>query len=145
MRAQKKYQERSDLDQLIRNYPEFPRGQIRAGESPDFVVQTGPKVHIGIELTRLTRQATYKGNGDDHFIPAFTRELLNSLIQRKEEKLMIYRSKKLTRIWLVILVSDFSNSSAFNIHNQIDRWNLESSFDRVLLLNQSAQKVYQLK
>jgi len=35
------------------HYPDFPRGKIIKSESPDFIVQNGPKNKIGIELVQL--------------------------------------------------------------------------------------------
>lgn len=34
-------------------YPDFPKGKLKASESPDFVLDIAPRKKIGIELTRL--------------------------------------------------------------------------------------------
>lgn len=140
-----KTKERKALDALIRLYPAFPKGRIRNTESPDFIVHTGRKRKTGIELTRLTRSEEMLISPDDRFHPAFSLDSIQQLITFKETKLGLYRKQQLEQIWLVILVEDFDLPPAFNIHNHLDHWNLRTSFQAVLILHLSLQKVYEIK
>lgn len=44
--------------------------------------------------------------------------------------------------WLLIIVKGFSNPGPFNIHNQLQNWHIESSFDRVLLIDLEKNLLY---
>lgn len=143
MDRERKQEERAALELLAGMDPLFPRGRIRAGESPDFIVWTGRREKTGIEVTRLTRPDSAAFVDSGHFTPRLTRELLEERIRAKETRLPLYRQKKLARIWLLILASGFSNSRAFNVSNQLDAWELQSDFDRVILLDQSVERLYE--
>ena len=41
------------LRSFINHYPDFPKGKVIESESPDFIIQDGPKTKIGIELVQL--------------------------------------------------------------------------------------------
>ncbi|MGW8316495.1 MAG: hypothetical protein ACWGNV_12905 [Bacteroidales bacterium] len=140
-----KAMERRALDELIRLYPAFPRGKIRMSESPDFIVRTGRKQKTGIELTRLTRSEEMLFSPGERFYPAFSLEAIRQLIVMKETKIGLYMKKRLDQIWLVILVEDFDLPSTFNIHNHLDHWTVETSFQAVLILHRAFQKVYEIK
>ncbi len=143
--SNKKIAERQHLDLLIRLYPGFPAGRIYAGESPDFMVRSGPKSKTGIELTRLTRSNFNPSDFENHFYPDLLRESFTHLIEAKEKKLLLYRKQKPDRIWLIIVVNGFRNSPAFNIHNQISTWNIETTFHTILILDLTHEKVYEVK
>ncbi len=49
----KKEKERSILNDFINGYDDFPKGQIRCNEAPDFILHINRKKSIGIELTEL--------------------------------------------------------------------------------------------
>lgn len=142
---EQKTEERMALDELIRLYPGFPRGKIRISESPDFIVHTGRKRKMGIEITRLTRSEEMLFAPGNRFHPAFSLESIQQLITFKETKLGLYRKQQLEQIWLVILVEDFDLPPTFNIHNHLDHWIPDTSFQAVLILHLSFQKVYEIK
>lgn len=133
------------LDKLIRLYPAFPKGKIRVSESPDFIIHTQRKRKTGIELTQLTRSEEMLFSPGDRFHPAFSLDSIQQLIAFKESKIGLYRKQQLEQIWLVILVEDFDLPPTFNIHNHLDHWKLETSFQAVLILHLSLQKVYEIK
>jgi hypothetical protein len=140
--AEHKSGERKSLDLLIRLYPEFPKGRILPAESPDFIISSGDRRLTGIELTRFTRAHPESFNAASHFTPELSREALLEVVQAKEKKLHLYLRHKLQAIWLLILVSKISQSSSFNIRNQLSNWHIQSAFDRVLLLDLSREVIY---
>lgn len=142
--SDKKREEKRCLDLLIKLYPDFPRGRIVPGESPDFIIRSTTKRKTGVELTRYTRNGDGKYPGESHFHPELSRDSLVELLESKEEKLALYRKKRLDQIWLVILVSSFTHSSSVNVHNQLARWKIRSAFDSILIMDLSLEKVYEV-
>ncbi len=140
-----KAMERRNLDELIRLYPAFPKGKIRVSESPDFIIEQSRKRRTGIELTRLTRSEKMLLAQGERFVPAFSLESIQQVTSLKESRLGLYRKKWLHQIWLVIVVEDFDLPPTFNIRNHMNRWTPETSFDAVLILHLSLQKVYEIK
>ena len=139
----RKQEERAYLDTLALLYPGFPDGRIMASESPDFVIRSGPRQATGIEITRMTRKDfNWLEGRAGYFLPLLTRDQLVEKIRTKEEKLELYRKKRLHEIWLVIIVKGFSNPGPFNIHNQLQNWHIGSSFDRVLLIDLEKNLLY---
>lgn len=143
--TQQKATERRILDELIRLYPAFPKGKIRVSESPDFIVQQSQRRRTGIELTRLTRSEKMVLSQGERFVPAFSLESIQQVIDSKESRIGLYRKRWLQQIWLVIVVEDFDLPPTFNIRNHMNRWTPETSFDAVLILHLSLQKVYEIK
>jgi hypothetical protein len=143
--TQQKAMERRSLDELIRLYPAFPKGNIRASESPDFIVQQSRKRRTGIELTRLTRSEKMMLSHGERFVPAFSLESIQHVITSKESRIGLYRKQRLHQIWLVIVVEDFDLPPTFNIHNHLFHWTLETAFQAVLILHLSLQKVFEIK
>jgi hypothetical protein len=141
----KKREEREYLDLLIDLYPGFPAGRVIHSESPDFIVQSTRKQKTGIELTRLTRTEGDHFEGSGHFHPDFSLDSLQELLNCKESKIGLYKTKGVEKIWLVILVNGFSQSPAFNINNQLERWRPETTFDALLILDLSLQRIYEVK
>lgn len=47
------------IDYFRSVYDDFPKGKLKASESPDFLMDTSPKNKIGIELTRLYFDDSY--------------------------------------------------------------------------------------
>ena len=137
-----KREERAYLDLLKKLLPEFPPGRIIQSESPDFIIQSAPRKKTGIELTRYTRSDFDFIDPAYHFKPELTKKSLIDVIQGKEDKISIYRKKRLNFYWLVILVDAFENPPSFNIHNQLESWNIDSTNDLVLLLDLGLEKVY---
>src|SRR4030043_248178 len=91
---EKKQNELSVLNDFMNHYDGFPKGKIRKTESPDFIVEINPRQRVGIELTRLLPAASEDSR--HRYIPAqVSREILERTISRKEEKLPVYREKRL--------------------------------------------------
>ena len=63
---QKKIRERQFLKYFQQSWPEFPKGRIEAGESPDFILFPKRNYRIGIEMTQLFLKKAIDGT---HFIP----------------------------------------------------------------------------
>ena len=141
---EKKQNELSVLNDFKSHYPDFPKGKIRKTESPDFVVETGLYRRIGIELTLLlpsdspAHSHSYKPAG-------MSREILELTIARKEEKLPLYRGKRLDNIWLVIITGESEQSPEMNVMNRIGNRDFGSRFDRVFLFDARTEQVHILK
>jgi hypothetical protein len=67
------------------------------------------------------------------------------IINHKEDKLLRYQKNRFEAYWLVIVIDALDRSSAFNIDNKIEQWDIESHFDRIFLFEQFQRKVYELK
>jgi hypothetical protein len=52
------------IDYFRSAYTDFPKGKLKASESPDFVLDISPKNKIGIELTRLYFDDFYTGKNE---------------------------------------------------------------------------------
>lgn len=101
-REPKKHQESIILEGFRKHFPGFPKGKLIKSESPDFILKTGPKQAIGIELTGL-KDARYVIH------PASFASFighLQSAISGKSEKLARYRKNNLSAYWLIIHADD---------------------------------------
>lgn len=225
------------------SYAEFPKGSIVPAESPDFVVKVPSKRRLGIELTRLSpeasisaskshnneiqlqiidlakelfernnphklflkfqfsekypiaeaselsvaarlsaliRNAVQSKNKRSNFsltipgkqLPREIEQLLlvhhpvlktnvweaaNNLglseniihdvqaaIDKKEEKLQLYRRKKCDEYWLVITADHLRAARNYHVQNQLQNHNFQSEFDRVFLLEIVNGRVFEL-
>ncbi len=142
--SERKKGERGYLEQLSGVYDQVPKGRVISSESPDFILRTGRKRRMGLEFTRMTRHDEAPDPGG-YFQPELSKEALTKVIRIKEQKLHLYRRKKLVQIWLVIVVDSFDIPDSFNIFNQITGWKIETDFDAVLLLDRSKDRVYEVK
>ncbi len=132
----KKTDERVIMELFRDRYEDFPSGDLSTSESPDFILSIGPKKKFGIELTRLHQQIP----GTD----PFSHENISACLLRKEEKLRIYRKKKLQEYWLVLVMRDPAFGPRYNLHNKMMVWKFSSSYNRVFLFNILNGEVYTL-
>ena len=131
----KKENERRILDQFRRLYTEFPGGRIIASESPDFILRTSTKYSIGIELVSLP---VLNQAGSSSF------NKIKNCILAKEEKLPLYRKKKLDRYWLLIYTV---------IPGQITSWDskripyleVSRSYHRIFILQVAENEIITIK
>jgi hypothetical protein len=133
----KKTEERIIVELFRDAFGDFPKGILNNTESPDFILSLGPRKKIGIELTRL------------HVHPAgsdpFSFENISACLQQKEEKLSLYRRKKLYEYWLVLASRDPAYKPASNIHNNLLAWKFSSGFTRIFLFCILTGKIYELE
>jgi hypothetical protein len=83
------------------HFPGFPKGRLSKAESPDFILRTGPKKLIGIEITQIhpaVPNLSYSGHLETQWA---VKQVINT-IAAKQEKLTLYRAGKFTEIWLII-------------------------------------------
>ncbi len=117
-------------------FPSFPKGSLKPSESPDFILAISPKQKIGIELTSL-----------HPFIPdseLLSFENITACLEAKNEKLRLYKKKKLNEYWLIISVNDLHSRNRIHIHNKLIIWVFETGFNRVFLFNEINGKVLEL-
>jgi hypothetical protein len=132
----KKKEERIVLDSFRDLLQDFPGGKLNPSESPDFILSPDPKKKIGIELTRLHK---HPGKSDP-----FSFENISTCLLSKEDKLHLYRQKKLHEIWLILVVWDPAYKSQYNLHNKLIKWVFKSGFTRVFLYLFREGKIFEL-
>ena len=108
-------------------YEDFPQGVLNASESPDFILSIGPKKKFGLELTRLHQKIP----GSD----PFSFENISACLLQKEEKLKLYRKKRLQEYWLILVVRDPAFKPRYNLHNKIIVWEFKTDYNNVFLFN----------
>ena len=140
MNHDKSIQERIILDRFKKHYPEFPKGRIIKSESPDFMLMTGSRNTIGIELTALPSSSynLSKENYND-----FISDMAHS-ISKKEKKLKIYLKKEAEAYWLIIF-ADSIELNGFNFNGHFDKRILSNGFDRVFLFELFEGQVWQIQ
>ena len=136
-----KEQEYRTLSLFRELFKKFPKGKVIQNESPDFLVRLNKKTSIGIELTELRGQNFYDQHG--HYTnPEKIKEQIENTIQAKEEKIYLYQKYKTSQLWLLIHIDSFENKINFNLKDKIERWNFNTNFSRVFLLEIDKQQLY---
>ncbi|KPL17591.1 MAG: hypothetical protein AMS23_00565 [Bacteroides sp. SM1_62] len=118
------------------HYPDFPKGLLKPSESPDFILGITPRQKIGIEITSLH---PYFSDTD-----LLSYENITACLKAKNEKLSLYRKKKLDEYWLIISVNDLHSWNRINVNNKLIVWNFKTGFNRVFLFNTIYGKVLEL-
>lgn len=98
MSIEKKSEEWLVMLYFRERYADFPKGKLVQSESPDFIIKLNRKKKIGVELTRL-----------DYIIrnhPDLWSEYLIKLIEKKEDKLRLYKKKLFTDYWLIMSIDE---------------------------------------
>ena len=138
------------LEQFRNRYSEFPNGKLVKSESPDFILKKSAKTSVGIELTKLHGPTVFKLK--THYPrqikgyqpPELNRENIEFTIHTKNEKLPIYRQKKLSQIWLLITADLDESPVTFNLSNKLENWNFRSGFQKVFLFELKTRKIFEL-
>ncbi len=65
-------------------------------------------------------------------------------ISRKEEKIRLYRRKRLGQYWLIIIAHGFRGPASFNLGNHLEKMEIYSSFDRIFLFEPFNQQITSL-
>jgi len=137
-------EEHSIIRSFIQEFSDFPDGRLMKSESPDFILKTNTKTSIGIELTRIRPPVSLHRKYISEEIE-LNKEILEQTISGKEDKLPIYRRKKLDRIWLIITCERIESRTHFNLPNKIQNWNISTDFHRVFLFDTAKPRVFELK
>lgn len=138
-----KQQEKEILQRFAILFDEFPKGKLQVGESPDFQLRLNIRMSIGIELTSLKGQDFINQTGR-LLNPSELIENIQDTIAAKNEKLYLYRRKKLHRIWLLIHAETLKAEVSFNLQNKFENLNFDSGFDRVFLLDLVSDQLFEL-
>ena len=162
----KKQEEKTFLNYFSQAYPDFPKGRIidtaekiavdirnlsigidRKSIFQIDIQQPTAKNHVGLiqGIYHPNVGSSFWGVAGGYMAPPLSKEYLVRKIKSKEEKLPLYQKKKLSKLWLIIVTDSFQRSTAFNIDNQIEAWNIESRFDKVFLFEVIGNKVYVIK
>jgi len=138
------------MEQFRNRYAEFPKGKLIKSESPDFIISNTAKISIGIELTKLHGPSVFKLKThyprqiSGYQPPELNRENIEYTINAKNEKLPIYRKKKLSQIWLLITADLDESPVSYNLSNKLENWNFCSEFQKVFLFELKTRKVFEL-
>ncbi len=133
----KKTEELVVLELFRDRWKEFPKGKLNVAESPDFILCLSPRNKIGIELTRLHQ----------HFPDAdpFAYENILACLQGKEEKLRLYRRKRLQEYWLIIAVLDPAYRPGYNLQNKLVARRFISGYNKIFIFNLLDGKIIELQ
>ncbi len=129
----KKNTERDILNKFSMSYTDFPKGRIISSESPDFIIKSNKKTSLGIELMQL-----FPASADNVI------DFIKKSIDKKEEKLIIYKKNRLNKYWLILYTDNFDTFGPFNITNIFEKWSFKTSFDDVFLFNLSNLNIIKL-
>lgn len=66
------------------------------------------------------------------------------LIQKKNEKIEIYRKKQLDKLWLLIISDRLRAKKSYNVVNQLQKQSFSSRFDRVVLFDLIKSDIFEL-
>jgi hypothetical protein len=132
------------LDLFRKNYPEFPKGKLVKSESPDFIVKLGTKKMIGIEITRLHDGKLPKNNPGFPLAPLTYENILASL-KIKEEKLILYRKKRIEIFWLIITVDYIEGPKDSRLLIPFSSLQVSSSYDKIFLFDLFEKNIIGLK
>jgi len=132
----KKRNETAIINLFRGKFSGFPKGLLKPSESPDFILSISPKQKIGIELTSLHPFIR------DSELLSF--ENITACLEAKNEKLRLYKKKKLNEYWLIISVKDLHSWNKIHIHNKLIIWVFKTGFNRVFLFNEINGKVLEI-
>lgn len=130
------HKEKLVLELFRRYYNEFPKGRLQKTESPDFILKISTKKSIGIELTELYNHNQKESN--------FSVEQIEILIAKKEEKIRLYRKKKVSELWLIVTVDAIEQSDLHNLISGIEKHEFNSLFNKVFLFEIFNRKIFEL-
>jgi hypothetical protein len=88
---------------------------------------------------------SYWTSGETFLTSSLTRELFIRHIREKEEKMELYKQKKLDQYWLILLTDFATRSTSFNLHNKLSLWSFRSTFHKVFLFEIFNPGIYELK
>ncbi len=127
--------EKEVLEEFRKRYKDFPKGKVNKTESPDFIIRVSKKKSIGIELTQLTADKTEA----DHFF-----DNLKALLDKKEEKLSLYRKNILDEYWLIVYLYLGETIIPQSILNNIEAYCFDTSFTKLFLFDLDGKKYWLL-
>ena len=133
---EKKHAESIIINLFREHFPDFPKGSLKPSESPDFILGITPRNKIGIELTSI-----HPYSPDTELL---SYENITACLEAKNEKLRLYKKKKLNEYWLIISVKDLDSWNKIHIHNKLIIWVFKTGFNRVFLFNEINGKVLEL-
>jgi hypothetical protein len=125
------------------NFPDFPKGRLTKGESPDFRLWIARGRFIGIELTQI------HAYGESSAVPGFldfrfARQQLEETLRAKEEKIRLYRTGKPVEIWLIIY-ADYTEANAVSRLRSDERpISGKSGFNRLFLFDIDKHQITEL-
>jgi len=134
-----KHQESIILESFRKHIPGFPKGKLLKSESPDFILKSGPKHAIGIELTRLENEKYIINPAS---FASFI-EHIHSAISNKSEKLRNYRKNNLNAYWLIIHADSIEHKIP-EFENRLRDSIPAADFDRVFLFGLFEGNVWEI-
>jgi hypothetical protein len=140
----KEKEERLIMDIFRDRFAGFPKGNLTKTESPDFVLRTGPKRAIGIEVTAL-----FRPNSQQMIKGAVSLKVLKGAITdaitRKEGKLGAYRRRKLNQLWLLLTMDSANAEMGAWLSGCVGQWEIDSGFRKIYLIDWYDKQIWELK
>jgi len=139
MAKDQKQEETVVMQYFVEKYPAFPKGKLIQAESTDFILKTGQRHTIGIELTRIISPS-------EGFLTV-TRlfEEIDKIIRKKNDKLRIYNEKKFNKTWLVIACDDLYIPGNRQLEDSLSKADFSSGFDKVFLFDLFSGRVWEVE
>jgi len=132
------------LDLFRKNYPDFPKGKLVKSESPDFILRQNYHQSIGIEITRL-REVNIPKSNPGFPVPELNYANIRAAIRSKEEKLALYRQKKINIFWLLITIDYISLPDTMRNSDFITGWEIKTEYHKIFLFDLFEKRIYSLK
>ncbi|MBU1011226.1 MAG: hypothetical protein KKD74_13905 [Bacteroidetes bacterium] len=145
LETQKHLEEKAAFDRFCALFPDLPKGKITQSESPDFVIKTGKKSVIGIELTRLFAEEPgiiAISHAKRHRL---TVSAVQKVIEHKQEKIRLYQKRKPGQLWLVVILENAQGTAVWTIPRNVNKWPIhKGGFDKVFLLDLHGNRCFSL-
>lgn len=128
-------EEKKVFEAFRMTFSDFPKGKILKSESPDFILKKSIKYAFGVELTRVILENS---------TAEFFHEAITSIIEKKEEKLSIYKKKRLNEYWLIIYAPYLESILPNSILGKIESHGFQTDFNKLFLFDLAAKKIWEL-
>ena len=125
-------------------YKEFPKGKLVGSESPDFILKITPRKSIGIEITKIGRPNSPEQTGNK----LTSKDVLLAVkkaVAKKESKCKLYEKNRFYNTWLLLTMESATQEIVEFLSELADRWEPDTGFDRVFLMDWFDKNIWVLK
>ncbi|GEM_PF-6926924 len=136
-----------DCRPMAKSLADFVTSRYGDGEedTENYFSPDVPPGFFGIRVARPLDGATNRWQaGHSGQTLRLERPFLADEIERKNKLVSHYR-KKASRVWLLLVVSLYPLSGSFSVPDKIKTWTFSFDFDKVLLLSEEDNKVFEVR
>ncbi|MFO7615812.1 MAG: hypothetical protein R6V75_01020 [Bacteroidales bacterium] len=119
------------------HFPDFPKGRLVKGESPDFRLLVSPRNWIGIEIVGVHPP-------EKEWSQNLLGQAIGSTVTAKEEKAPAYRKDKPRELWLILVANDLGATGDRETNFEGHAEPGSRAFDRVFLFDLYRHRVTEL-